>query len=124
MDAILLVDWHLVLFEVEVCDALLEDTNEEIVGEFILIGETSTRDSLKAGEKCLISLVALGDRVERLLRELVIVAVVAERRGPLGKIAEIGLILLFEERVLSSETVSNWFEVLGEDGTGYGEDEK
>ena len=39
MDATLLVDWHLVFFEVEVGDTLLEDTNQEIVGELVLVGK-------------------------------------------------------------------------------------
>ena len=31
VDAILLVDWHLVLFEVEIGDALLQHANEQVV---------------------------------------------------------------------------------------------
>jgi len=64
MDAILLVDRHLVFFEVEVGDALLEDTNEQVTGELVLIGEPSTRDSSKSGKESLISLVALGNGIE------------------------------------------------------------
>ena len=64
MDAILLIDWHLVLFEIEVGDALLEDTNEEIVGELVLIGEASTRDGFKPSKESLVGLVILGDGVE------------------------------------------------------------
>ena len=64
MDAILLIDWHLVLFEVEVGDTLLEDTNQEIVGELVLVGETSARDRFKPSKEGLISLVVLGDGVE------------------------------------------------------------
>ena len=53
--------------------------------------------------------------------ELVVVAVVAEGGGALGKIAEIGLVLLFENGVLGGEAVGNWFEVLGEAATEYGD---
>ena len=51
MDAVLLVDRHLVLFEVEVGDALLQDANQEVVGELVLIGEAGGRDGLEAGEE-------------------------------------------------------------------------
>ena len=119
MDAILLVDWHLVLFQVEVGDALLEDTNQKVVGELVLVGEARSRDGLEPGKEVLVDLVALGDGVERVLGELVVVAVVAESGGALGKVAEIGLVLLFEKGVLGGEAVGNWFEVLGEDGTRY-----
>ena len=64
MNAILLVDRHLVLFEVEVADALLKDTNEEVVGELVLVGEAGTRDGLQSGQESLVGPVALGDGVE------------------------------------------------------------
>ena len=64
MDAILLVDWHLVLFEIEVGDALLEDTNEEIVGELILVGEASRRDRLKPVKEGLVGLVSLDNGIK------------------------------------------------------------
>ena len=64
MDAILLVDGHLVLFEIEVGDALLEDTNEEVVREMVLVGEACGRDGFKPGKKGLVDLVALGDGCE------------------------------------------------------------
>ncbi len=64
MDAVLLVDWHLVLFEVEVGDALFEDTKEEVVGELVLVGEASRGDRFKSGKEGLVSLVTLEDGVE------------------------------------------------------------
>ncbi len=64
MDAILLVDWHLELFEVEVGDTLFEDTSEEVVRELVLIGEAGTRSGFKAGKEGLVSLVTLEDGVE------------------------------------------------------------
>ena len=51
MDAILLVDRHLVFFEIEVGDALLQDANEEVVRELILVGEACGRDRLEGGAR-------------------------------------------------------------------------
>jgi len=119
MDAILLVDRHLVFFEVEVGDALLEDTNEEVVGELVLIGEPSTRDGFKSGKESLIGLVVLGNGVEGVFSELIVVAVVAEGCGTLGEVAEIRLVLFLKKGVLSGEAIADWFEILGQDGTGY-----
>ena len=51
MNAVLLVDRHFVLFEVEVGDALLKDTNEEVVGELVLVGEACGADGLEAAEE-------------------------------------------------------------------------
>src|SRR5260221_1748945 len=124
MDAILLVDWHLVFFEVEVGDTLLQDANQEIVGKLVLVGESSARDGFKPGEEGLIRLVVLGDGVERAVGELVVVAVVSEGGSALGKIAEIGLVLLFKKSVLSGEAVGDWLGILGKNGADYGDDEK
>ncbi len=64
MDAVLLVDWHLVFFEVEIGDALLKDANEQIVGKLILVGEASGRDGLEPGKKVRVGLVEAGEGVE------------------------------------------------------------
>src|ERR1700733_3108230 len=64
MDAILLIDRHLVFFEVEIGDALLQHADQEIVRELILIGETRSRDGLEPGEEFLVDLVPLRDSVE------------------------------------------------------------
>ncbi len=64
MDAILLVDRHLVLFEVEVGDALLEDANQEVARELVLVRETRARNRFQPGEEGLVSLVALDNGVE------------------------------------------------------------
>jgi len=61
VDAILLVDRHLVFFQVEVGEALLENTNQELVGKLIPIGEAGGSDGLKAAEEVLVGFVALGD---------------------------------------------------------------
>ncbi len=96
MDAILLIDWHLVLFEVEVGDALLQHANQQVVRELVLIGEAGRRDGFESREEALIGFVPLHDGVERVLGELVVVAIVAEGRGALGKVAQIGLVILLE----------------------------
>src|SRR5260370_6838165 len=106
------------LFELEVGDALLEDTNEEVVGELVLVGEANSRDGFKSGKEGLVSLVSLGDSAKGVVGELVIVAVVAEGGGALGKVAEIGLVLLFENILLGGEGVRNWVEVLAEELPG------
>src|SRR5258708_13787088 len=124
MNAILLVDWHLVFFEVEVGDTLLQDTNQEIVGKLVLVGESSARDGFKPGEEGLIRLVVLGDGVERTVGELVVVAVVSECASALGKTAEIGLVLLFKKRILGGEAVGDRLGVLGQDTADYCDDEK
>jgi hypothetical protein len=62
MDTILLVDWHLILFEVKIGDALPEDANQEVVGELVLVGEAGTRDGFKSAQEGLVGLVALKRR--------------------------------------------------------------
>ena len=59
VDAILLVDRHLVLFEIVVGDALLQHAHQKIVGELVLIGETSSGNGLQPGKKVLVGLVVL-----------------------------------------------------------------
>jgi hypothetical protein len=52
--------------------------------------------------------------------ELVVVAVIAEGSSALGKIAEIGFVLLVEESVLSGDAVGHRFNVLGAHGSNNG----
>jgi hypothetical protein len=115
VDAILLVDGHLEFLERVIRDALLEDTDEKIVGELILLGESGCGDGLEAGEEVLIGLVALADGGKREVGELVVIAVVAEGGGALGEVAEVGFVLLLEEGVLSREALGDGLGVLGED---------
>ncbi len=61
MDAVLLVDRHLVLFEVVVGDALLEDTNHKVVRELVLVGEAGRWDGFEPRKERLVGLVALGN---------------------------------------------------------------
>ena len=64
MDSVLLIDRHLVLFEIEVGDALLQHTNEKIVGELVLVGEASAWDGFNLRKKRLVALVALENGVK------------------------------------------------------------
>src|SRR5208283_5835205 len=89
VDAILLIDGHFVLFEVEVGDALLQNANEQVVGELILVGESGGGDGLEAREEIAVDLIALVNGGERVFGELVVVAIVAEGRGALREIAEV-----------------------------------
>src|SRR5258708_38736617 len=95
-----------------------------MVGKEVMDGESSARDGFKPGEEGLIRLVVLGDGVERAVGELVVVAVVSEGGSALGKIAEIGLVLLFKKSVLSGEAVGDWLGILGKNGADYGDDGK
>ena len=61
MDALLLVDGHLVGLEVEVLDALLELALHELVGEEVLFGEVGGVDGGEADEVGLVVGVELGD---------------------------------------------------------------
>ena len=119
MDAILLVDRHLIFFEVEVGDALLKDASQEIMGELVLVGEGGGWDGFKSGKEILIGLVVLGNGVEGVFSELIVVAVVAEGCGTLGEVAEIRLVLFLKKGVLSGEAIADWFEIFGQDGSGY-----
>ena len=64
MDAILLVDQHLILFEVEVRDALLKHADHEVVRELVLVGEAGARNGFEPGNKVLVGFVALNDGFE------------------------------------------------------------
>ena len=101
--AVHLRDGHLVFFEAVVVEALLEGAHEQVVGELILLGEAGGGDGFEAGEKGLVGGVPAGDAGERVVVELVVVAVVAVGGGALGGVLEVGLILLFEESVLGGE---------------------
>ena len=61
VDAIELVDRHLILFEVEVGDTLPQHTNQKVVGELVLLGEARSRYGFKSGKEVLVGLVALND---------------------------------------------------------------
>ena len=60
MDAVLLIDGHLVLFEVEIGDALLKNSNQQVVRELVLVGEASRRDGSQPVKEGLVRLVVAG----------------------------------------------------------------
>jgi hypothetical protein len=122
VDAVHLVDGHLVLFEIVVVEALLEDAGEEIVGENVLLGEAGGRDGFEAGEVGDVGGMAAIDSGERAVGELVVVAIVSIGGGALGGVLEVRLIELFEEGVLSSETTVDGGG-LGGQGAGCGNSE-
>src|ERR1700679_1110824 len=114
MNAILLIDRHFVLFEAEIGDALLKNSDQEVVGELGLVREAIGRDSLKPNQEGLVFLVALGDGLKRVIIELIVVSVIAERRSPLWRIAEIRFVLFVEHCVLSGESIGCRLQALGE----------
>ena len=61
VNAVLLIDGHFIFFEVKVGDALLQNANEQVVGELILIGEAGGGDGLQAREEIAVGLIALGN---------------------------------------------------------------
>jgi hypothetical protein len=66
----------------------------------------------------LVSAVTRGDGGEGVVRKLVVIAKVSEGSGALGKIPQVGLILLFEKGVLGGEAVRDGLGTLGEEGGG------
>jgi hypothetical protein len=94
------------------------------MGELVLVGEAGRRDRLKPGEKRFVRLVPLRDGIERVLAKFVVVAVVPKRGSTLGKIAEVGLVLLVEKSVLCRETTGKRSNLLGKNGAGDSDDTK
>ena len=74
--------------------------------------------------KTFVSLMVLRDGVEGAVRQFVVKAVVAESSGALGKVAQIGFVLLVEKCALGGDAVGHRFDVLSEGTSGYGEYEK
>jgi hypothetical protein len=102
--AVHLIDRHLVLFEVIVVQTLLENADEEVVGEGVLLGKTNGRDSFEATEEGGVGAVTARHRGKRMIGELVVVAVVSDGGCALRRVLEIGLVDLFEEGVLGGES--------------------
>src|SRR5580704_6714010 len=108
MDAIKLVDRHLVFFELEVGNTLLQTAYQQVVGKLILIGETRSRDGLKPRKKSLVDFLAMNDGCKREVSKLVVVTVVAKISGPLRELTDIGLVLFVKKSVLRREALGNW----------------
>jgi hypothetical protein len=124
VDAVHLIDGHLVVFEVVVVETLLEDAGEEIVGEDVLLGEACCRDGFEARQVGEVFGMATLDGCEGVVGELIIVTIVPEGGGAFGGVLEVGLIELFEESVLGGEAgFARRGRGLGGEGVGCGEGE-
>ena len=88
--------------------------------QLILVGETGSRDCLEPGQEGFVGLVVFGNGSERVVRQLVVVTIVAEGGRALRKVAEIGLVLLVENRILGGDAVGNRLYILRESTTDYG----
>jgi hypothetical protein len=122
VDAVHLIDGHLVLFEFVVVEALLEDASEEVMGENVLLGEAGGGDGFEAGEVGEVGGVAAIDGGEGAVGELVVVSIISVGGGALGGVLEVGLIELFEESVLGGEASVDG-GCLGFEGVRGGDDE-
>ena len=103
MDAVHLVDRHLVLFQIVVIDALLEYAAEKIVREQILLGESGGRDRLQASEVGDVGGVVAINCSQGAIPELIVVAIISKGGRAFGAFFEIGLVDLFKEGVLRGD---------------------
>ncbi len=95
---------HLVFLEAVVVDALLERAHHDVVGECILLWKSGRRNGIQTREKGLVSGVLVLDCREGAVVQLVVVAIVTKGGGKLRVGLQVGLILLFEERVLRGDS--------------------
>src|ERR1700675_1515251 len=123
MDAVLLIDGHFILFELEIGDALLQNARQQVMRELVLVGESGSSDGLDTPQKALVRFMVLRDSIERVVIELVVIAVVAEGRGALGEIAQFGLVVVVEDSILRGNAVPCGFCVLAGNGYRNGEQE-
>jgi hypothetical protein len=70
------------------------------VGKLVLVGEAGGGDGLDGGEEFDVCGVDTRGAGQRSVRELVVVAIVAELGSAFGAELEVGLVLLIEERIL------------------------
>jgi hypothetical protein len=94
---------HLVFFEVVVFDALLELAEEEVVRDEVLLGKACGIDGLDASKVGEIALVAVSGGGERVIAELVVVAIVPDGGSEGGVQLESGLPGVVEEGVLGGQ---------------------
>ena len=95
---------HLVFLEAVVVDALLERAHHDVVGECVLLWKSTRRNGIQTREKGLVSGVLALDCGERAVIQLVVVAIVSKGGGQLRVGLQVGLILLFKERVLRGDS--------------------
>jgi len=113
MDTVLLIDRHLVFFEIEIRVALLKGADHEVVRKLVLVGKTSSGDCLQPFQELDVCLMPLLNGCKRVVCQLVVVPIISEGGRALGEIAEIGLVLLVEEGVLSGKTLGDRLKILG-----------
>jgi len=116
--AVLLVDRHLVFLQVVIGDALLQNTDQQIVGELVLVGELRRRNGLDAGEVIAVGFVALSDGGEGIVGQLVVIAVIAESGGAFGEVAQFVFVVVVKKGVLRGESFRQRSGALGKARTG------
>ena len=107
VDAVHLIDRHFEFFQIVIGVAQFEHAHQQIVGELILFGHAGGGDRGDLGQEIAIGLVAVGERGQRTFGEFVVVAIIAESRGALRRIAQIGLVLIFEDGVLGRDAIGD-----------------
>jgi hypothetical protein len=100
LDAVLRADGHLVVFEVVVVYSFLKGSQEEIVRDEVLIGEPAGGDGFYAREVAEVEGVAARDDCERVVVELIVIAIVADVGGEERRQAEGRLPRLIKENLL------------------------
>ena len=92
--------------------------------KLILVGKARRRDGFDPLQERFVGLMPPPDGIEGIVVELIVVAVVAKSGGALGKITEIALVLLVEERVLRGEAFGERLGILGKSGQSGDDGEK
>jgi hypothetical protein len=83
---------------------LLERAHHDVVGECILPWKSGRRNGIQTREKALVSALLIFDCREGAVVQLVVVAIVSKGGGKLRVGLQVGLILLFKERVLRGDS--------------------
>ncbi len=99
MDAGKLSDGHLPVFEAGAFDLLFQGAHHECVIESLLLGKSGDVDRLKACQGLPVVLYVVGDGLVGKIGEAIVVAVVANVGGELGRSAH-GVLPLFVEETI------------------------
>src|SRR5277367_3388147 len=95
---------HLKLLQVVVLDALLKLTEEKVMGDHVLLGEAGSIDRFNAGQVCKVALVARRGGGERIVGELIVIAVVANGSRLRGIHLKVGLPRFVKKGILGGYT--------------------
>jgi hypothetical protein len=120
MRAVHLVHRHFEFFERVVLVAPLQRPLHDLVREAVLLGKAIGRDGLQARQKTLVDRVLSLDRRKRVIGQAIVVAIIAIGRCALRMQAQVGLILLLEQRVLGGEAQFDGLRRRAHAGTGAG----